>query len=153
MNIELLLHETDYSDYIIVNCTTVIQDFFVDKNFRVIYFRGQQFSLLDSTHEINFIAGIKKNTRHAMDGYERVLCIRGYHVYQAIWTAAIGEVLPCVRELTNTEDRYAVAVQRNGITVGHLPKKVSRICSLFLRGGYIQLVVTGDTLKIYHKEA
>ena len=80
-----------------------------------------------------------------MDGYERVLCIRGYHVYQAIWTAAIGEVLPCVRELTNTEDRYAVAVQRSGITVGHLPKKVSRICSLFLRrGGYIHCTVSGN---------
>ena len=133
----LRIFATSLNDYVnlisFISKTTVIQDFFVAKNFR-----GQQFSLLDSTHEINFIAGIKKNTHHAMDGYERVLCIRGYHVYQAIWTAAIGEVLPCVRELTNIEDRYAVAVQRNGITVGHLPKKVSRICSLFLRrGGYI----------------
>lgn len=45
------------------------------------------------------------------------------YVYQAIWTAAIGEVLFCVREPTNPEDKYAVAVQRSGITVRHLPKK------------------------------
>ena len=70
-------------------------------------------------------------------------CIRGYHEYRAIWTAAIGESLCCIREPTNTIDRYAVAVIRSGLVVGHLPKKISRVCSLFLmRGGTIYCIVT-----------
>ena len=40
-------------------------------------------------------------------------------------------------------DRYAVAVVK-GTVVGHLPKKISKISSLFLRrGGYIKCEVTG----------
>ena len=30
-------------------------------------------------------------------------CVRGYHVYKDMWTAAIGEVLVCSREPTNAE--------------------------------------------------
>ena len=33
---------------------------------------------------------------------------RGYHVYQRIWDAAIGEVLDCDREPDNAVDHYAV---------------------------------------------
>lgn len=65
-------------------------------------------------------------------------CVRGYHVYQSIWTPVVGEGLDCVREPTNDIDRYAVMVVKDGTTVGHLPKKISRTCSLFLlRGGSI----------------
>ena len=43
-------------------------------------------------------------------------------------------------EPTNT---IAVAVIRSGLVVGHLPKKISRVCSLFLRrGGTIYCIVT-----------
>ena len=45
-----------------------------------------------------------------------------------IWTAAIGESLG---EPTNTIDQYTVAVIRSGLVVGHLPKKIVRVCSLF----------------------
>ena len=72
-------------------------------------------------------------------------CVRGYHVYQAIWTAAIGEELVCVREPTNAVDRYAVAVVRSGTVIGHLPRRISKICSLFLRrGGSIHCRVSGS---------
>ena len=47
-----------------------------------------------------------------METFERELCVRGYHVYQRIWTAAVGEVLHCEREPTNSRDRYAVAVKK-----------------------------------------
>ena len=30
--------------------------------------------------------------------------VRGYHVYNSIWTAAIGEEFPCKREVTNMFD-------------------------------------------------
>ena len=46
-----------------------------------------------------------------METFERELCVHGYHVYQRIWTAAVGEVLHCEREPTNSRDRYAVAVK------------------------------------------
>ena len=72
-------------------------------------------------------------------------CVRGYHVYQAIWTAAIGEELLCEREPTNAVDRYAVAVVRNSTIIGHLPRRISKICSLFLRrGGSICCTVSGS---------
>ena len=47
-----------------------------------------------------------------METFERELCVRGYHVYQRISTAAVGEVLHCEREPTNSRDRYAVAVKK-----------------------------------------
>ena len=40
-----------------------------------------------------------------------------------------------MREPTNASDRYAVAVLRAGTIIGHLPKKVSKVCSIFLRRG------------------
>ena len=52
--------------------------------------------------------------------------------------------LSCVRESRNARDRYAVAVEKNGTVVGHLPRKVSRVCALLLkRGGSILCTVAG----------
>ena len=71
------------------------------------------------------------------------LC-EGYHIYNEKWTAVIGEILCCARETGNVLDRYAVGVLKDGDIVGHLPKKLSKICSLFLRrGGSISCKITG----------
>ena len=51
--------------------------------------------------------------------------IRGYHVYKDIWDAVDGEILECFREVTNRRDPFAVAVKKQGVIVGHLPKKIS----------------------------
>ena len=73
-------------------------------------------------------------------------CVRGYHVYKDRWKPRVGEKLACVRESTNIKDCYAVAVVKNQdhmdaikqkkndqvITVGHLPRKISCVCSLFI---------------------
>ena len=56
-------------------------------------------------------------------------------MYKGIWTAAIGEELPCRRETNNVTDRYSVAVIKDDAIVGHLPKKYSKIFSLFIRRG------------------
>ena len=63
-----------------------------------------------------------------------------------IWTAVLGEVLITERELHNVADCYAVAVKKHsGETVGHLPRKISRLCSMFIdQGGDITCVVTGN---------
>ena len=78
-----------------------------------------------------------------MEEYTREMCARGYHVYKDIWVAAVGEVLQCEREPSNASDRYAVAVKDRTV-IGHLPRKVSRVCLLFMRReGTIQCTVTG----------
>ena len=41
--------------------------------------------------------------------------------------------LDCPRELQNTHDRYAVAVEKNCIVIGHLLRKVAHVCLLFLK--------------------
>jgi len=79
-----------------------------------------------------------------MEEFGRDCCIRGYHIYKEIWEAAAGEVLECVREPHNAQDRYAVAVKKTETIIGHLPRRLSRVCSLFLRrGGTISCTVTG----------
>jgi len=60
-------------------------------------------------------------------------CIQGYHVFESIWNPTTGEELNCVRERTNTKDPYAVAVIRRSTAVGHVPRKLSAACALFLR--------------------
>ena len=70
-----------------------------------------------------------------MATFEKDCCVRGYHVYQRVWDAAIGENLICRREPINESDGYAVAVTKDGTVIGHLPRKVSCVCSLFLRRG------------------
>ena len=71
--------------------------------------------------------------------------VRGYHVYQDVWEVNIGEILPCTREIGNRHDPYAVAVWKDGIVVGHVPRKISCICSVFIRrGGEIHCTVTNS---------
>ena len=51
----------------------------------------------------------------------------------------------CVREPTNAVNKYAVAVVRSGTVIGHLQRKIPKICSLFLRrGGLIHCRVSGS---------
>ena len=56
--------------------------------------------------------------------YEKDLCVRGYRIYQDIWEAASIDT----RELCNTHNSwYAVAVEKNSIIIGHLPRKVVHV--------------------------
>lgn len=71
--------------------------------------------------------------------------IRGYHVYKDLWEASIGEKLTCQKELNNVHDPYCVGVIRRGLTVGHVPREISAVCSLFLdRCGTITCEVIGS---------
>ena len=62
--------------------------------------------------------------------------VRGYHVYQEIWDAALGEQLSCKREPGNRKDPFAVAVVRALVTVGHLPKKILSVLHVPATGWY-----------------
>ena len=71
--------------------------------------------------------------------------VRGYHVYKDIWAASIREHLLCRRETTNLADRFSVAVMKDETIVGHIPRKISNVCSIFKRkGGSILCLTTGS---------
>ena len=83
-----------------------------------------------------------------IDNYEVDSMVRGYHVYRNIWEAAVGQTLPCQREASNAHDLYAVSVTERNTIVGHLPRSISAVCSLFLRrNGTISCEVTGTRHK------
>lgn len=75
--------------------------------------------------------------------------IRGYHEYIHIWESpSTGESLVCEREIGNSHDTHAVAIKKDIDgeikTVGHIPRKISVICSIFIRrGGSILCLVNG----------
>ena len=72
-------------------------------------------------------------------------CIRGFHEYQAIWEPIDGEELYCCRENDNTSDPYAIGVMKGREVVGHVPRKISRMCAVFLRNrGTIKCTVSGS---------
>ena len=78
--------------------------------------------------------------------FETESCVRGYHIYQEHWSPVIGErlIVNCEQEEGNAQDRYAVAIKIGRDTVGHVPRCISTLCSLFIRrGGTIFCVVTG----------
>ena len=59
--------------------------------------------------------------------------IRGYHAYMDIWTPVEDEMLRLIPEPTNSVDRNAVAVMKEGQIVGHVPFNLSSIISLLLK--------------------
>ena len=62
--------------------------------------------------------------------------IRGHHVYKAIWSSVLGEELQCHREVGNIHDLYAVSIVKPGTgVVGHIPRRISTPCNLFMRSG------------------
>lgn len=57
----------------------------------------------------------------------------------------MGEEFPCKREMSNSFDPFAVAVMRGDTVIGHVPRKISSVCSLFLRReGSITCQVSGS---------
>ncbi len=71
--------------------------------------------------------------------------VRGCHTYQSVWTAMVGEELPYQWETVNPRDPFAMARLKDEAIVGHVPGKISSICSLFLRrNGSISCRVTGS---------
>jgi len=65
-----------------------------------------------------------------------------------IWNNPIVGELFCEHEPENSSEPYAVAVKKRisgeDKIVGHVPRKISTICSLFIRrGGTIQCIING----------
>ena len=77
--------------------------------------------------------------------FEKESVIHGHHNYQRTWTPELGEYLVCEREPINMNDRFAVAIVKDDVIVGHLPRAQSKIYSLFLlKNGTIDCIVIGS---------
>ena len=73
------------------------------------------------------------------------ISVHGYYVYCLIWEPVIGEELQCEREPENIHDRYTISVVKQRQIVGHVPRTISRPCSVFIQnGGVIKCTVTGN---------
>ena len=75
--------------------------------------------------------------------------IRGYHVYQHIWTPVEGETSSCTHESGNEPVCNAVAVMYEDRVVGHIPLAISKCTSLFLTvlGSLLETKVTEKRIK------
>ena len=90
------------------NEDTVVREIFTYKNFHVLKVRVKNYSdiayLSEKFLTRNFktcASQIRRPTVNVnqpiTEEFERPCCIRGYHVYQEVWTAAVGEELLLVR--------------------------------------------------------
>ena len=69
--------------------------------------------------------------------------IHGYHKDSQIWEAEDGKALQCQRETGNRYDLYAASTMKNDVVVGHVPRLISSLYSIFIqRGGSITCIVT-----------
>ena len=66
--------------------------------------------------------------------------VRGHHVFKNIWTPTIGEDLRVTAESDNTFDEFAMAVCKDNIVVGHVPRELSRVCWYILQRRNSQMV-------------
>ena len=80
--------------------------------------------------------------------YEFDSFIRGYHVYQHIWTPVEGETYSCTREPGNEQDCNAVAVMYQDRVMDHVSLSISKCISLFLSlpRSFLETKVTGKRI-------
>ena len=66
--------------------------------------------------------------------YEMLSCVHGYHIYYCIWDLYVREMICCESGYRhNLHNRFAVSVKKYDVTIGHLPRKISRMSILFFR--------------------
>jgi len=53
-------------------------------------------------------------------------------IYKDVWSAVIDEEFPCKQEDGNRFDLFAVAVCNGDIVIGHIPRKISSVCSIYI---------------------
>ena len=72
--------------------------------------------------------------------------VRGFHIYKDVWNPVLGDTPVCQQEYGNIHDPYAVSVacHEDNTAVGHVPRRISSLCYLFLRrNGTITCQLTG----------
>ena len=64
----------------------------------------------------------------------------------------MGEQLLCEREAENVVDWYAVAVKKDSVvTVGHLPPRISRMCSMFTQSALDTKISRDQQITVFTK--
>ena len=58
--------------------------------------------------------------------------VRGYHAYTSVWSPVVNEILQLRQEPNNLKDNEAVAVVKDGVVVGHVPRLLSSTVFHFL---------------------
>lgn len=72
-----------------------------------------------------------------MEVHKFTAAVRGFHYYRRFWRPKENEELDCIYERDNVFDRFAIkTVNKDGDTVGHLPKEISRVTKYFLDRGF-----------------
>ena len=66
----------------------------------------------------------------AVSEFEYESCICGYHIYKDMWSSTVGEHLIFEREMLYLTDRYSVAVLKDDVIIGHLPRVISRMIDI-----------------------
>ena len=74
-------------------------------------------------------------------------CVRGYHIFRSFWEAPVGSVLMAKYEddpQSLIHDKFAIAlVNDDSVTVGHIPKFMSKLTYFFLKhGGHLKCEIT-----------
>ena len=75
-------------------------------------------SLLCRMHTGNFL-------RQEMSLFYINSAVRGYHVYESVWHTTVSDQLGCAREPGNCQETFAVAIIKDEVTVGHVPRSIS----------------------------
>ena len=60
-----------------------------------------------------------------------LVCVGTISIMTLILEASVGKELSCQRENGNRFDPFAVAMIKSGMTVGHVLRKISSVCSFF----------------------
>ena len=76
-------------------------------------------------------------------------CVRGYQIFKSFWGASFGSILSAKHEdepQSLVHEKYAIALFNSElVTVGHLPKFMSRLARFFVRhAGKIRCEITGS---------
>ena len=67
-----------------------------------------------------------------MYSFSLTTAVCGFHIYKDVWEPTIGEVLSCERDIGNSHDTFTVAIKNSSEVVGHVPRFLSSICSIFI---------------------
>ena len=67
-----------------------------------------------------------------MDSHAVDSCVHRFHEHYDRGTPAHGEIFGSEIEEGNTRDLYAVAIKKGSEIIGHMPRKISAACNLFL---------------------
>ena len=78
--------------------------------------------------------------------------VRGYHAYMTIWEPKNGEFLETRLESENELDKYAVAVIKNSVVVGHLAKERLVVSQKLSHSFFVLATATVAKLKLQENE-